>query len=169
MRPLSVALRRGLYIAAISVLSACASLPATAPPTVPPAARTPAAPVPELPHLAIAATARRLLGTAYRFGGADLSGFDCSGLVQYVYAQSSIVVPRTVAAQHVVALPVPEGELAPGDLLFFAFAGGAPDHVGIFVGDGLFVHAPRSDKPVSLQLLSDPGYRQHFSGAGRLR
>ena len=169
MRALSVALHRGLIIAAIGVLAACASLPATSPSTVPAAEPPPPASVPESSGPAIVATARRLLGTAYRFGGADPSGFDCSGLVQYVYAQASIVVPRTVVAQRAIARPVSPGELAPGDLLFFAFAGGTPDHVGIFVGDGLFVHAPRSGKPVSLQALSDHGYRQHLSGAGRLR
>jgi cell wall-associated NlpC family hydrolase len=76
-------------------------------------------------------------------------------------------VPRTAAAQQRAARPVAAAELAPGDLVFFRIGGPDVDHVGIYVGNGRFVHAPRSGRPVLSDALDDPFYERRFAGAGR--
>ena len=93
----------------------------------------------------IVAIARAQIGTRYRHGGASPQhGFDCSGLVQYVMARFAMIVPRTAKQQAAVGVPVERDTslLRPGDLLTFAAAGRASiSHIGIYVGDGHFVHA----------------------------
>ena len=116
----------------------------------------------------LAALANSQLGAPYRFGGDSPQGFDCSGLVRYVFERNGIAVPRTAQAQQRAAQPVAADSLRPGDLVFFRVAGGAVNHVGIFVGDGAFVHAPRTGKPVRQELLGDSYYQRRYAGAGRL-
>jgi len=93
----------------------------------------------------VVALARAQIGTRYRHGGASpQKGFDCSGLVQYVMARFAMIVPRTAKQQAAVGVPVERDTslLRPGDLLTFAAAGRASiSHIGIYVGDGRFVHA----------------------------
>ena len=125
-----------------------------------------------LPGLAagrqIAGYAISLLGSPYRYGGADRAGFDCSGLVRYVHHELGIETPRTAAEQFRAARPVAIGELAPGDLLFFRIDGTGISHVAIYVGAGRFVHAPRSGRPVESRPLEDAYYRPRLVAAGRL-
>jgi cell wall-associated NlpC family hydrolase len=116
---------------------------------------------------AIAAAAAALIGTPYEFGGADVGGFDCSGLALYVYERAGISIPRTAAEQQHAAQPVPLGELAPGDLVFFRIAGHGIDHVGIYIGAGRFVHAPHRGVAVSVAELADGYYARHLVNAGR--
>jgi cell wall-associated NlpC family hydrolase len=117
--------------------------------------------------LAIARDARSLLGTPYRYGGNDpRSGFDCSGLVVYVHRAQGLQVPRTAAEQHRVARPLPREALRPGDLVFFRVDSRQVSHVGVYVGEGRFVHAPRSGRPVGEDRIDDPWYVQRWAGAG---
>jgi murein DD-endopeptidase len=116
----------------------------------------------------IARNALSLLGAPYRYGGSDPSGFDCSGLVRYVHRASGIEVPRTALEQHRAARRVSIDDLEEGDLLFFKIDAPRVSHVGIFVGDGRFVHAPRSGRSVELRTLDDAYYRPRLVGAGRL-
>ena len=116
----------------------------------------------------IAVLAESQLGAPYRFGGDSPQGFDCSGLVRYVFGQAGIAVPRTAQQLQQAAEPVPADHLQPGDLVFFRIASGRVDHVGIYVGDGEFVHAPRSGRPVRSELLGDNYYQRRYAGAGRL-
>jgi cell wall-associated NlpC family hydrolase len=116
----------------------------------------------------IALRAISLLGKPYVWGGADLTGFDCSGLVRFIYDQVGIPVPRTAAAQFSAARPIELGGLKPGDLLFFRTQGQRISHVAIYTGEGRFVHAPRSGQPVEFRMLDDEYYRAHLAGAGRL-
>jgi cell wall-associated NlpC family hydrolase len=116
----------------------------------------------------IAALAESQLGAPYRFGGDSPQGFDCSGLVRYVFEQAGITVPRTAQQLQLAAEPVPADHLQPGDLVFFRIASGRVDHVGIYVGDGAFVHAPRSGRPVRSELLGDNYFQRRYAGAGRL-
>jgi len=116
----------------------------------------------------IAALAVSLVGAPYQFGGADAAGFDCSGLVLYVHARAGIAVPRTASGQQHAAQPVPLSALAPGDLVFFHIRSRTVDHVGIYVGGGRFVHAPRAGGAVAYGELGASGYyRRRVSGAGR--
>ncbi len=116
----------------------------------------------------IAALAESQLGAPYRFGGDSPQGFDCSGLVRYVFEQAGLAVPRTTQQLQQAAKPVPADRLQPGDLVFFRIASGRVDHVGIYVGDGAFIHAPRSGRPVRSELLGDDYYLRRYAGAGRL-
>ena len=116
---------------------------------------------------AIASMAASLVGTPYHFGGADGAGFDCSGLALYVHERVGIVIPRTAAEQQRAARPVPLAQLVPGDLVFFHIRRHAIDHVGIYAGDGRFVHAPRAGFAVTYGDLGRGFYARHFSSAGR--
>jgi len=116
----------------------------------------------------IAVRAISQLGKPYIWGGADLTGFDCSGLVRFIYDQVGIPVPRTAAEQFSAAKPIELTGLKPGDLLFFRTQGQRISHVAIYTGEGRFVHAPRTGSPVELRMLDDEYYRAHLAGAGRL-
>jgi len=116
---------------------------------------------------AIAAVAASLVGTPYHFGGADGAGFDCSGLALYVHERLGLVIPRTAAEQQRAAHPIPLEQLAPGDLVFFDIRGHAIDHVGIYAGDGRFIHAPRAGVAVTYGDLGSRFYARHLAGAGR--
>ncbi len=114
-----------------------------------------------------AAMAQRMIGTPYRWGGADLDGFDCSGLVQFSYAQAQLKVPRTTQAQRSFGRAVSRDALRRGDLVFFDIEGKA-NHVGLYLGDGQFVHAPSSGKRVQTESMRQDFYAQRFSGARRV-
>ncbi len=92
----------------------------------------------------IISTAQQYLGVPYVWGGSSPSGFDCSGFVQYVYAQCGINLPRTADIQGTAGYAVSKAELQPGDLVFFAGDYVNVSHVGIYVGDGKMVHASQS-------------------------
>lgn len=117
----------------------------------------------------IAATAHAQLGRPYRYGGRGPDAFDCSGLVHFAHAAHGIAVPRTTADQFDAATPVSARKLKAGDLLFFRFERGRKvTHVGIYMGDGRFVHAPQTGRPVELRRLDDPWYQDRLAGTGRL-
>jgi cell wall-associated NlpC family hydrolase len=119
----------------------------------------------------IARAAATQLGAPYRYGGMDPTrGFDCSGLVFYAHAQQGVAVPRTAAEQFAAARRVDLDDLEPGDLVFYRLVPRLGDvtHVGIYVGQGRFVHAPQSGKRVGEARLDDPYWRERFAGAGRL-
>ncbi len=111
--------------------------------------------------------AETLVGSPYRYGGADPAGFDCSGLVFFVHRQLGISVPRTVAGQSLSAMLVDPAHLHPGDLVFFRESGVEATHVGVYTGGYRFIHAPQSGRPVSYGSLEDNYYRATFMGAGR--
>ncbi|MGD8379813.1 MAG: C40 family peptidase [Gammaproteobacteria bacterium] len=115
----------------------------------------------------IAQRARNQLGSPYRYGGASPYGFDCSGLVYYVYRHAGLDVPRTTGAQYRAGRPVPVTQARPGDLLFFRI-NGKVSHVGIYLGGGAFVHAPETGEVVTTASLSEPWWRRHLAGVRRL-
>ena len=90
------------------------------------------------------------LGVPYRYGGSSPSGFDCSGLVAYVYGRLGVRLPHNAAAQYAYGRAVDSGHLLPGDLVFFDGLG----HVGVYIGRGRIIHAPRSGERVEIQSLA---------------
>jgi len=118
----------------------------------------------------VVTTALAQVGVPYRYGGSTpATGFDCSGLVSYVFGQQGIAVPRTAAQQFAAAVSVREQDLRPGDLVFFRLAGPKAEvsHVGIYSGAGRFVHAPQSGRRVGEASLDDEYYRPRLAGFGR--
>ncbi len=115
----------------------------------------------------IAELATEMIGVSYLYGGTTPRGFDCSGLVYYTHRQVGVNVPRTSAAQLWAAKSVSLNNAQPGDLVFFRI-NNKISHVGIYVGDGQFIHAPQTGRTVSMQNLEDAYYRDHFVKVGRL-
>ncbi|HEY0766506.1 MAG TPA: C40 family peptidase [Steroidobacteraceae bacterium] len=149
-------MRAALALAVALLLTACSSLPATLPAFRPP------------DGAAIAKVAASLIGAPYHFGGADAAGFDCSGLALYVHERVGVAIPRTAAEQRRAAHPVPLGELAPGDLVFFRIRSRSIDHVGVYAGSGRFIHARRAGLAVAYgDLRGGTFYARHLVSAGR--
>lgn len=117
---------------------------------------------------AIARTAETLLGLPYREGGALPDGFDCSGLVNYVFARHGIAVPRDVKRQASAGSPIDRRDIVPGDLVFFATTGSGPTHVGIAIGEGRFIHAPKSGDVVRTESLASAYWTSRFVAARRV-
>lgn len=118
----------------------------------------------------IARTALAYRGVPYRFGGRSAqSGFDCSGLVQAVCAKWGIYLPRVAGAQFARGTAVKTTDLQPGDLVFFqgTYKRGL-SHVGIFIGEGQFVHAAGKGKGVRISSLGDTYFQRHWAGGRRL-
>jgi murein DD-endopeptidase len=149
------------WIAALAVLAGCST---PQPRAVPPPISV------SRPSLGdeIVLRAMAQIGTAYRYGGADLEGFDCSGLVYFIHQELGLSAPRTARQQFESSLRLARGDLEPGDLVFFRFEGARISHVGIYAGAGRFVHAPQSGRNVELKSLDDAYYARHFAGGGRL-
>ncbi|MGI9205543.1 MAG: C40 family peptidase [Woeseiaceae bacterium] len=113
-----------------------------------------------------AVVALRQIGVPYVYGGSTDQGFDCSGLVQYAYAGAGRRIPRTTSEQWRQLTPVKDREMRVGDLLFFRI-GGSISHVGMYLGDRRFVHAPSSGRQVSVEVLDSDFYRRAFVRAAR--
>jgi murein DD-endopeptidase len=116
----------------------------------------------------VVSDAHAFTGTAYRPGGVDPDGFDCSGFVQFLYGRQGIPLPRTAAAQFAVGSKVPAPRIAPGDLVFFRTAGRRVSHVGVALGDGTFLHAPNVGSRVRVDRLAAPYWSRRFAGARRV-
>lgn len=118
----------------------------------------------------LARTALSYRGAPYRFGGqSSRSGFDCSGLVQAVCAKWGIYLPRAANAQFSKGTPIKPADLQPGDLVFFknTYRHGL-SHVGIYIGNGLFIHAASRSQGVIVSNLNEAYHRKHWAGARRL-
>ena len=152
--------RRQALLAVAAVLSGCAAAP--------PAGPRARAQRPERSDIVLYAMG--LLDTPYRRGGrGPASGLDCSGLVSLVFREATgLQVQGSSAELGRQARPVPPEQLLPGDLVFFNTLGTRHSHVGVYVGEGRFVHASNPRTGVRLDLLSSRYYAQRFEGAGSL-
>lgn len=110
------------------------------------------------------------LGVPYKWGGNDAdSGFDCSGFVASVYQQSiGLLLPRKAAQQAAATDKIDQAELQPGDLVFFNTMRRAFSHVGIYVGNGKFIHAPRAGAEVRVESMGGSYWQRRFDGARRV-
>jgi cell wall-associated NlpC family hydrolase len=150
-------LRISICAAVLLLIAACTSTPRLVPATEPG----------DQQGAAIARVAMSLVGTPYEFGGADAHGFDCSGLAVYAHAAAGLDIPRTARDQDGTARPIALRDLRPGDLLFFRISSRHVNHVGIYIGERRFVHAPRRGEVVTVASLDDPYFRKRLVRAGR--
>lgn len=110
-----------------------------------------------------------LVNSPYRYGGRTPAGFDCSGFVGYVFAEAAgLVLPRKSEDIVRVGDPLERDGLAAGDLVFFNTLGRRYSHVGIYIGEGRFVHAPARGGRVRVERISDPYWRARYNAARRL-
>jgi cell wall-associated NlpC family hydrolase len=117
--------------------------------------------------------ARRYLGVPYVFGGTNPAvGLDCSGLVQLVFRQVGVNLPRTAQQQYDATVHIPRDQLQPGDLVFFARTYAHPNdwitHVGIYIGGGQQINAPTTGQVVSIQPVFTGFWGAHFASGGRV-
>ncbi|EMR8574682.1 C40 family peptidase [Neisseria gonorrhoeae] len=113
-----------------------------------------------------------LLGIAYRYGGTSVStGFDCSGFMQHIFKRAmGINLPRTSAEQARMGAPVARSELQPGDMVFFRTLGGSRiSHVGLYIGNNRFIHAPRTGKNIEITSLSHKYWSGKYAFARRVK
>ena len=180
-----IAMRPGLLLAlpallALLILTGCASTGSVSRPATAPESPVPAAPGGmsgpssevrrgRVDGEKVAETALALRGLPYRAGGADLSGFDCSGLIQYVFLQHGVWMPKTVREQFQFGSRVKASKLAAGDLVFFTTTRRGASHVGIAIGGGKFVHAPTSRGVVRIERISSSYWKPRLVGARRIR
>jgi len=143
--------------------------PVPPPSTPPPTAAGPVV-VPAVPAArdAIVSTALTLRGVPYRNGGSNPSGFDCSGLVQWVFAQNGIRMPREVRDQFQAGMKIDLRDVKAGDLLFFETVSDGASHVGLAIGGDQFVHAPSSRGIVRVEKFTTTYWATRFVGARRI-
>ena len=131
---------------------------------------TPSVPVGSQNGQLIVETAKKYLGIPYVYGGSSPSGFDCSGLVQYVFRELGVSINRVAADQTAHGTPVSKENLLPGDVVFFHNTAkySTINHVGIYVGDGNFIHAPQTGDVVKITTLDSGYYARTFVAARRI-
>jgi cell wall-associated NlpC family hydrolase len=141
-------------------------VPDASPPAAPAAPGAPAAAA--VNGTAVVETALRFRGVPYRNGGSDPTGFDCSGLVQYVFAQHGVTLPREVREQFEVGSDVRLAGVEAGDLIFFRTNAEGPSHVGVAIGGDEFVHAPSTRGVVRVERFSAPYWARRVVGVKRV-
>lgn len=143
-----------LSLLLLSLITACSHLPAD--------------PENDATRRTIVLEALGQVGRPYQYGGTSPDGFDCSGLVQYVYAQVGLKLPRTTREQHAYGRTVRLEDAEPGDLLFYSFNGSGIDHVAVYLGDDEAVHAPANGRTVIVASVHLRYWQDHFVDAVRV-
>src|SRR5687768_11267564 len=162
-----------LFLLALALLPGCGGPAAVRPSIAGPVVPARLNPPPSDPRASneVLIRAIGLVGTPYRYGGnSPEGGFDCSGLVGFVFRDAAgLALPRST--RELIDIPAREikrDELQPGDLVYFNPAGGRVSHIGIYVGEGRFVHAPSRGGTVRLDALGSSYWNRHFVGAKRV-
>ena len=164
--------RLATSLIAVALTAACASSGAVPKPFPgSPEATAPAAPpTPRTDAASIVKEALALRGVPYRNGGSDPKGFDCSGLVQYVFGRHGVKLPRGTVEQLNHGNEIRLAAIAPGDLIFFSTtASNEASHVGVAIGGDEFVHAPSSRGVVRVEKFSAPYWSRRIVGVRRIR
>ena len=144
--------------ASILLIVACSSAPKTAYSTTP-----------HNKQNKIIQVAKSQLGKPYHYGGiSPKTGFDCSGLINYSYKRVGLKVPRTTRQLYRASRPVKKKHLKAGDLVFFRINRHKISHVGLYLGNNRFIHAPSSGKRVNIANMNDKYWRKRFSRGGRI-
>jgi cell wall-associated NlpC family hydrolase len=161
------------FIAFMLLISGCGSFGPTAPAPVQVPVSQPPQPPPPPPRADRSEAllqALLALGVDYRYGGnSRVTGYDCSGLVAHVYLEAwGIRLPHSTVAQSEKGTPISLAELQAGDLVFYDTQKRPYSHVGIYLGDGRFVHAPKSGARVRVESIKSSYWSAHFSGARRI-
>jgi cell wall-associated NlpC family hydrolase len=112
--------------------------------------------------------ALEMVGRPYRYGGFTPAGFDCSGLVHYSFGRAGMKLPRDTPGLRRVGDELDRDDLAKGDLIFFDQEGKKASHVGIYLGDGRFVHAPSTGGRVRIDRIDSPYWRKYFNEGRRI-
>jgi cell wall-associated NlpC family hydrolase len=128
----------------------------------------PTAPLDAMTLPAVIQTALDFLGVPYRLGGSDPSGFDCSGLMQWVFARHGTTLPREVRDQYRVGREIDLDDVKPGDLIFFETVSRGASHVGMVLGKGRFIHAPSSRGVVRVEPYTANYWIRRFVGVRRV-
>jgi peptidoglycan DL-endopeptidase CwlO len=159
---LTEVLMRGIRLIAVLALISVAGCASSA------AKRSPGAPASATPltpsQSRIVTTALKYVGAPYLRGGTSPAGFDCSGLVMFVFARHGVALPHNAEAQYRLGAPVRRDRLRPGDIVFFDRLG----HSGIYIGDGRFVHATKPGDVVKVSGIDESWYRRRWVGARRI-
>ncbi len=119
-------------------------------------------------RLLLVAKAKENLGVNYRYGHSEKDGFDCSGFVKYVYGQFNYNLPHSSSAQYAASKQVKAKRACPGDLVFFRINGKKISHVGIYLGDNMFIHSPSRGKQVCIESVDSAYYKKRLAGFGRI-
>lgn len=154
-----------LLLTLIAVLSGCASIPTPINQTSGTISDTHQDTNPDV-RQSVIEHALQVMGTPYKYGGASAQGFDCSGLVYYSYQQAGLQLPRTARHQFDSSRKISLREMQAGDLIFFHISARKPDHVGIYLGDNRFIHAPSTGSKVSTSRLDEQYWEKRVIGAG---
>ncbi|HUF20381.1 MAG TPA: C40 family peptidase [Burkholderiales bacterium] len=158
---MQIIIRPLLLVLLASSLAACASSPSR---SVSAASSAPVSPAAVL----AADHAVEMVGKPYRYGGYTPAGFDCSGLVHYSFARAGLRVPRDTGSLRRVGNAVSPSGLTKGDLVFFDQEGKKSSHVGIYLGNGRFVHAPSTGGRVRVDQVHSPYWSRHLNEVRRL-
>ena len=152
-----------LMVSVVFALAACAGSPPRA------ASATAAVNTENMDVSRAADHALAMVGAPYRYGGVDPDGFDCSGLIHYSFRRVGIALPRDTRSLRRIGIEIDMDDLVKGDLVFFDQEGKKSSHVGIYLGDGKFVHAPSTGGKVRADKIDLAYWRKHFTEARRIR
>jgi cell wall-associated NlpC family hydrolase len=125
-------------------------------------------PVADTLRMMIVEKAREYLGVNYKWGYSSENAFDCSGYVKYVYGQFGFMLPHSSYEQFNTSKRLELKKAKPGDLVFFITRGQRISHVGIYIGENHFIHAPRTGKQVQIDSLDEEYFRKHLAGFGTI-
>lgn len=119
-------------------------------------------------RLQIVEKAREFIGVNYKWGQSNPAAFDCSGYVKYVYGQFGYMLPHSSYELFHTSKRLAVAKAKPGDLVFFITRGHRVSHVGIYLGDNSFIHAPRTGKQVTIDSLDNVYFKKHLAGFGNI-